>query len=1668
MIKNIFLLFSFLLNMIVLVLSANYLSNNKININITDPYKYRFNNKYKGGLHTGYPYTGFNCITSKSNEKYVYMITSQSLYNNNNNWRKCYRQSRYVSVYKRNLETSKMEDELKIGQEMTGNDIKYDCYYLQTKDYIKYYDPNYGSSYTKRYENICLEHGYVLRTDLISSERCSCTCCKPPGRYLVGGKGSDYVTTCGIDEEANILYYVGGNFHNCPSNFYTESSLVRVNLTNLNFIDRTLLKNIGNYSDFASWDESSLNTEYKYYNYPSTSEINNGIVYLSFATENTGFWLIDIRDYNLKLKYAFQKKMYEYFTYLDENQTSITDVEEYNLPTITKSFKDEKNTKIYFISETQWDNANIVIINYNNEVNTSSTIVKELNGISGIKDIKIDNLKNNIYLLVGQLKSDIYKLDMDFNVIPVSEECGIDTLSFPSEWKGAQSMEIDDNAGFIYVFFSNSYDFAGFATVKIKGLILNTSFYNFEERSSYYNQNMRKLKYLNVTNLNKYTGKIVVATVAERHNYYTRIVEMSLLGCAEGRAVNNDTCDICVSGSYTNKVGSIGCKLCDYGHSTDSSESEKCKLCDKGRYANLLGSTSCFECLPGYYSELNGVKFCNECEEGKYNSNTGSITATDCVECQLGKYSLLGSKDCDTCTLGKYTKNKKICINCPKGKYNNILGIVGVGNCKNCVKGRYSNISGSNSDINCKICEPGKYSLTFGSTSKITCIDCEAGKFRSQSMSAGEECAVCENGKYSYHAATTCLSCDKGKYNNGIDAIDHISCISCKSGKYNEILGANNENKCISCPSGKYSDVIGLNSSLGCIPCIKGKYNEKFGSSNIIDCKSCPQGKYRKYNGGNNLQDCLDCVVGKYSKEGAYKCIHCEIGKFGSSSGLSSCKKCQVGRYTDVNNTISCKICPTNSIQNKKSSYCECKEGTYMTSNKPLVCKSCPNHFICPKGSIIETLILQKKYWRANKTTLIVQECRKGYNCIGGKIHNNSDELCNEGHMGPICDVCKKGWAKNEGKCFKCLTDDKVKARSYFLTIVFPILISAVTLFMIKTANPDTTKSQKEPLSGVIKIFMNYAQIFSLASSFDINWPDMIIVLFDRTKEFSSPKISFYSSDCTIGWNYYDKLLVYLLLPLVYILIVSFILITYTKYIYEKKRNHFLFTEKWKKKYKTKEQYINKHPEPRIFYNAWACTSILIGLFLAWPTLIKQSLSIIPCKKYGNKYYLLEDLSIECYTPQHNGYSIVCYVSLIIYGIAVPMIAYNLINQKKYSLYDQKNKYQMPAPLSFLFLGYREEVWYYEFIVMAKKYSIILLSVFLKEYSRYQMICASLFIQTAFFVHVFLRPYDSITNYGILCNKLESMSLLALVVTFNSGLFFGTIKDQYNLGAFEFVLIFLLFLINALVIIYFFYYLAKLSVNKSIKLIKQYLLKIINNVPIFKKILSKNIIDKIYKWNEKEIINTYGIDLKSKYEIELFDNYFDKKKNFTNKIKSLLDESDLHLFSDFLNKIRSKIEIIERHRYWLAILKNRLYDKLRIELSKHLIDNNQNNNDNENENENNNDDDNKDHISISEINKLTLNKIVHEYIYSGINHTKFVNKKSKNALHDIRRQSLFRININQNDTIYSSESEITDDDIFDEDLQNNKNIEMIKNPIHTISKDNDNDDDDEKVIEVVL
>lgn len=1584
--------------------SFNYLNNdqvdyNVVQMNIDHPWD---QGKPTSGYHLGFPRGGIGCITSTEEDDSVYLISSQALLSRWNEYYRCREQYRTVSIFKRNLTTSKNTKELIIGEEYTGSD-NYKCYHWNDYDETKFSHLVGVDRYIKERE-VCTSKGHFWRDNMSPSPNdCYCGCCQKIKRP-VGGKGSDNVVTCGIDKETNILYYIGANYHKCSSTYNTDPSLVRINLTSFQFIDRTLLNDISDENNLTKWQDDSLQKTNQYFNFPGTSEIYNGKVFLSFRIPNNGIWVINIREDVTKIDTAYQ--ILEPYEHVELNGTQEVRSVRYNpIASVGISYFNKKEKLIYFVSENFLDNAKIVILNLSDTSIYNNTRIVELSGINNIKVIKMDTIKNNIYLLTGQVSSNLYKMDNLFNIIPVSESCNINSLEFPIEWKNAESMEIDDITGFIYIFFIKK-PYNGFVTVRISDFKLNNTFNKF----IFYNKNneLWEPEYLNVSHINRKSGKIFISNFPNENNLFMSVSEINMFGCSMGRKTNQNNCDLCVPGLFSNLIGSNICNLCNYGFSSSNYESNKCKLCEKGKYSNVLGSSSCIECSPGNYSESSGSKNCKKCVSGKYNINTGSISPTDCLDCQIGKYSLQGSKTCSICELGKVTIEMKKCVDCSKGRYSNNLGIINFDQCIKCPKGKYNNISGSNSLNDCLNCPIGKYNLRFGNNNINLCINCEAGRYRTENMNPGEDCQICQNGKFSKEGSSKCNLCPKGKYNQGLESINHINCLDCDKGKYNELEGADSIIKCLNCPLGKYSMILGSNNSKNCINCAKGKYNDLLGSDNINDCKKCPKGRYRKFPAGISINDCIDCSVGHYSFDITYKCNKCQKGKYGQLPGNSECKFCEEGKYATNNGTINCEDCPLNSQPNHLFTNCECLKGNYMVSKEPLICNTCPENFICDKGSTIETLKLEPKYWRANKTTLHTEECKKGYNCIGGLIFNTSDDLCNKGHTGPICDVCEEGWAKNDGKCYQCLTTVGVKVRSYIFTILFPIIISLITFFMIKTANPSSSEAQKEPLSGVIKIFMNYAQIFTLASSFEINWPEMILVLFDRTKEFSSPKISFYSSDCTIGWDYYDKLLIYIILPIIYVFLVVLILNLYTFMVYEKKRKKKVENNDWGK-HITEDEFKKFHPEPMIFYKSWLCTSTLIGLFLAWPTIIKQSLSIIPCKRFGNKYYLLEDLSIECYTSKHYSYSVLCYVSLIVYGILVPLIAFNLIREKRFSLYDFESKYEMPAPLSFLFLGYREEVWYYEFIVMAKKYSLILITVFLKEFSRYQMICASLFVQTAFFIHVFLRPYDSISNYGILCNKLESISLLALVVTLNSGLFFGTINDQYDLGTFEYFLIGLLFLMNALVMIYFFYYLIKLSFKESLGIFKKLYLYFEKNKMFFMKYIPDEKKEKIRRWSNVKEVDTHGIDLKSPDEIELFNHYFNDKKMFSHELKDLLKDKELNKLGIILNRIRSQIEIIEKQRCWLSIQNNRLYKKLRNELVR-----------------------NKGIIKQENIQKL--NKILANYINNGLKYSKTIDNMSEKALKSIRKSQVIEMEvINEVVSEYKTDSDIetSDDEIYE-------------------------------------
>jgi hypothetical protein len=988
------------------------------------------------------------------------------------------------------------------------------------------------------------------------------------------------------------------------------------------------------------------------------------------------------------------------------------------------------------------------------------------------------------------------------------------------------------------------------------------------------------------------------------------------LQCPNGKVsdIYNIICLDCPKGKYGNEPGLYtlkSCRLCDvgrYSNYTNIKTKEECIKCPQGRFNNEMGATSlynCDYCEPGKYRHNNDLLECIICERGKISSKG----AVECLFCNEGMYvdvvdnlPLL----CKTCPQGRYIDRKggyllESCIFCPRGKWNDEVGAIQLKQCKNCF--------------------PGKYSNTLASKTSTDCTNCVSGRFNPKNGSISiDDCILCPEGSISFDSAIQCSICNAGLYANIVDGINP-SCEECPQGKFIDYRGGFLLESCINCPPGRWGDIIASSNISFCIECLKGKYSEMAGSIEILTCLDCESGRFNENSGANSINFCKPCSTGSMSLNGAFECISCEQGKYSELMSSSECKVCEEGKFTSEKNSISCNFCPDNSEVNIGRTACFCISGTYNNQLNGTECIECPDNFICEKGTTKENIVLKKNFWRESKETLNTYKCKNVYACKGGRFVNSTDNLCQPGHKGPICDVCEKGWSKDDGVCLKCPENI---GRTISLTIVIPVICILIIIFLIKTANPANNK--KEEVNGVVKIFMNYAQVFSLASSFQINWPTLVRYLFERAKEFSSPRVSFYSSDCAIGWGYYDKFIVYLALPIVYIIMATFIIFILS----------LCYCKKKKKKMKNMtDSQINvfkaNNPTCLEFFTAWEKTAVVVGTFLSWPTIVEKTLEIMNCQKIGEKYYLVKDVSVVCYDSQHYIYLTIGYIGLILYGVGIPLLGFRLLYRYRFRLFDMQNRYDGSTPLSFLFLGYREKRWYYEFIIMGKKAGLILLSVFLRNYPRYQVIVASLLVQISFFLHVFLRPYDTITSYGMICNRLESVSLLALVMTLSTGLFFGTIDSGYDLGLFENVLIALLLFSNGALCLYFFVY----FVHLTFKTAKTHFREFINekltdeSTPCMFKCLSNKKIEYLKDWAGLEMVDDYGIHLENQVEKEIFTNYYKEKQSKLGILNSKIDSIKKRRVSVKLDKLRSEIQVMEKQRCWQTIQNNRLYAELK-------------------------------------------------------------------------------------------------------------------------------------------
>ena len=231
------------------------------------------------------------------------------------------------------------------------------------------------------------------------------------------------------------------------------------------------------------------------------------------------------------------------------------------------------------------------------------------------------------------------------------------------------------------------------------------------------------------------------------------------------------TCDDCPPGAHTVYKSDIEseCKACDIGMYSPYFGGD-CLLCDSGSTTYHKGSVVCTECQQYQQFDLVR-RTCSNCPAGKYSNDgifcidcpvgKGLIPGQSaCEDCAAGKYSIGYGMLCTNCPQGLYSSETSadFCDGyCPAGK-SSPEGSTSSNDCIHCEAGKYSILGSS-----CTNCNAGRSSAA-GASSCTTCNEGEA------SHSGGPCVSNCGTG-YFINNYKMCMACPKGYRCDGINRI---------------------------------------------------------------------------------------------------------------------------------------------------------------------------------------------------------------------------------------------------------------------------------------------------------------------------------------------------------------------------------------------------------------------------------------------------------------------------------------------------------------------------------------------------------------------------------------------------------------------------------------------------------------------------------------------------------------------------------------------------------------------------------------------------------------------------------------------------------------------------------------------------------------------------------
>jgi hypothetical protein len=492
-----------------------------------------------------------------------------------------------------------------------------------------------------------------------------------------------------------------------------------------------------------------------------------------------------------------------------------------------------------------------------------------------------------------------------------------------------------------------------------------------------------------------------------------------------------------------------------------------------------------------------------------------------------------------------------------------------------------------------------------------------------------------------------------------------------------------------------------------------------------------------------------------------------------------SLRDCKIGEKESDNK---CSVCPAE---------------TYSLDPKEGICKACPQNAICYGGFKI---VPKKGYWRLNEFSEYFIRCPYKDACIGSSNISNLilTGECKTGYTGNLCNSCEKEYSKHSNYICQRCSGYSIEVFKSVCIILIVLTIFVLIVYM----NLKSAYKLKSVNAIYIKIFFNYIQLVMLTANLDLEWPDITLEFLYAQSQAGSLGENFLNFDCVINSYfsgisiediYYNKLISMSILPSVMIFIALLVWTLVSMYNYNLKY--------------IKEEFIS---------------TMIIVIILIHPNLVKYLFSTLSCKELEpGEYWVRGNYDIECWNDKHTSYILwVVIPGIVIWGILAPAICLAILIQHRRNLKDIKIRLK----LGFLFNGYNNQFYYWEFLIMYRKVLIIFCSTFLSSISiNIQALTVAIILNVSLYIHLNKNPFRNLEM-----NEMEKRSNLVAIVTIYCGLYYMT-ADLNNLG--EILLFILIICINT----YFIYFWARYMFEAYIPLFRK--------IPILRVCLTKNLRD---------------------------------------------------------------------------------------------------------------------------------------------------------------------------------------------------------------------------------